>query len=158
MAMHGLRLILFIAGVYSLVMGAINVNQLRGVLQDTEKYFGKTGQFQTEIIKFMDLLDSMSTDIKDLTFAAKASICELNKYYLVRSIAYDDDKNQSNDILGDLNPISYGFTDEKLNKVLQFERDVKACKNIPGEGNEDYADHYSKRLEAYKVQYKLIIN
>ena len=65
----------------------------------------------------MDVLDTMSTEIKKLAFAAKASISELNKYYLIRSMTFENDKNQSNQILEDLSPISYGFTDERLEKI-----------------------------------------
>ena len=43
MTMQGLRVVLFIAAVYSLVMGAINIHNLRGIIKETEDYFGKNG-------------------------------------------------------------------------------------------------------------------
>ena len=92
-----------------------------------------------------------------MAHASKATINELHKYYLIHCLAYTRDANRANDLLAKFVPADYGLDDAKLERVEEWEAEVKKAKSIEPKKNyndPNLADHYVERLERYLELYR----
>ena len=92
-----------------------------------------------------------------MAHASKATINELHKYYLIHCLGYTRDANRANDLLTKFVPADYGLDDAKLERIEEWEAEVKKAKSIEPKKNyndPNLADHYVERLERYLELYR----
>jgi hypothetical protein len=98
-----------IYSIVSVVKGAISVHKLRTTLAELEVEYGKNQSIEQSFIEFMNVLDTLATNIKATTLSLRTVIQQLQLYYFVHSVTYSTEANGINKFIHTLRPEDYGL-------------------------------------------------